>query len=71
MYAVYAPGINGGEKASSGVYADDFLYDLAKDPNQLENITASPEYRDIKQSLRKRLLDWIERAEGYRPVIRD
>ena len=32
MYSVYAPGVNGGEAAASDVYADDFLYDMKKDP---------------------------------------
>lgn len=71
LYSVYAPGKDGGEFSSSDVYADDFLYDLRKDPWQLENIVASPDYKDIKQQLRQYLLDWIEHAEGYRPVIQD
>jgi uncharacterized sulfatase len=70
-YAVYAPGINGGAKADSGVYADDFLYDLKADPYQLENRVSSAEYREIKLELRGRLADWIEHAEGYRPEITD
>ena len=70
-YAVYAPGVNGGAAAASSRYADDFLYDMEKDPHQLNNVVASPAYVQVKEELRARLLDWIERAEGVRPTITD
>ena len=68
-YSVYAPGVNGGEAAAADVYADDFLYDMEKDPHQLNNVVADPAYVRVKKELRERLLDWIERAEGTRPLI--
>ena len=68
-YSVYAPGVNGGEAAAADVYADDFLYDMEKDPHQLNNVVADPAYVQVKEELRKRLLDWIQRAEGTRPLI--
>ena len=68
-YSVYAPGVNGGEKAAADVYADDFLYDMEKDPHQLNNVVADPAYVQVKEELRERLLDWIQRAEGTRPLI--
>ena len=70
-YSVYAPGVNGGEAAASDRYADDFLYDMDQDPHQLNNVVADPAYAQVKAELRKRLLDWIWRAEGARPVITD
>lgn len=42
LYAVYAPGVNGGEAAAADVYADDYLYDLRVDPVQLNNVVADP-----------------------------
>ena len=71
LYAVYAPGKDGGMFASSDVYADDYLYDLRDDPNQLNNLIGDPRYVEEKAMLRERLLSWIERAEGARPVITD
>mgnify|MGYP000816287185 FL=1 len=68
---VYAPGVNGGEAAASDVYADDFLYDMQKDPWQLNNVVADPAYADVKAELRERLLNWIQHAEGTRPTITD
>ena len=63
--------INGGEAAASDVYADDFLYDMQKDPWQLNNVVADPAYADVKAELRERLLNWIQHAEGTRPTITD
>ena len=68
-YSVYAPGVNGGEAAGAARYADDFLYDMVKDPHQLNNVVADPAYTQVKEELRERLLDWIEKAEGSRPEI--
>lgn len=70
-YSVYAPGVNGGAAAASDRYADDFLYDMDQDPHQLNNVVASPAYVQVKEELRARLLDWIQRAEGTRPLITD
>ena len=71
LYSVYAPGVNGGEAAASELYADDFLYDLKADPWQLNNVVTDPAYEAVKQDMRARLLDWIEKAEGMRPTIVD
>lgn len=70
-YSVYAPGVHGGEAAAADVYADDFLYDIDRDPYQLNNVVADPSYAEVKADMRRRLLDWIEKAEGRRPVITD
>ena len=70
-YSVYAPGVNGGAAAASDRYADDFLYDMEQDPHQLNNVVSDPAYAQVKAELRERLLDWIWRAEGARPVITD
>ena len=71
LYSVYAPGVNGGEAPAAERYADDFLYDLRADPWQLNNLAADPAHADAKSDLRKRLLDWIEKTEGVRPLITD
>ena len=70
-YSVYAPGVNGGIAAGADRYADDFLYDMEKDPHQLNNVVADPTYVSVKEELRARLLDWIEKAEGAHPIITD
>ena len=71
LYSVYAPGVQGGEHASAKVYADDFLYDMKADPNQLDNRIHDPAYAKVKADLRKKLLAWIEKAEGETPEIID
>ena len=57
--------------AASDHYADDFLYDMRVDPHQLNNVVADPAYAEIKQELRQRLLNWLEKAEGAHPTITD
>ena len=71
LYSVYAPGVDGGAAPSAETYADDFLYDMRKDPWQLTNVAADPAYAEVKARLREKLLAWIERTEGYRPAILD
>lgn len=44
---------------------------MEKDPHQLNNVVADPAYVQVKEELRERLLDWIQRAEGTRPLITD
>ena len=68
-YAVCAPQVNGGSSKDSPVYIDDFLYDMEKDPFQLQNLIHDPDYATTKDFLRKRLVHWINEAEGYTPEI--
>lgn len=70
-YSVYAPGINGGAQPAADLYADDFFYDLKKDPYELNNLIDDPAYTQVKQELRKKLLNWIRLAENAEPEIVD
>ena len=70
-YAVYAPNIGGGDKASSDYYKDDFLYDLQNDPYELSNKIKDDAYLEIKLALRKRLKEMIEKAENMHVSIED
>ena len=71
LYSVYAPGINGNAAGSSDVYADDFLYDLKKDPIERVNLIHDPAYAEIKKKMREKLLKWIRREEHVSPIITD
>lgn len=71
LYAVYAPGLNGGAIGASDYYEDDFLYDLKKDPYELQNLIGDPEYRVVKLQMRQMLIKEIQEAEGRIPVIAD
>ena len=70
-YSVYAPGVDGGTVPAADIYADDFLYDMERDPYQLNNVVSDLAYAQVKAELRGRLLEWIWRAEGRRPAILD
>ena len=71
LYSVYAPGVDGNDVPSAQLYADDFLYDLKKDPEELHNLAGDHSYDAVRDELRAQLLDWIQQAEGYRPQIVD
>ncbi len=70
-YGVYAPHKHGGRFMDSGEYADDYLYDLDRDPWELEDRADDPAYREEKLRLRERLLAWIRSIEGKEAVILD
>ena len=70
-YSVYAPGVQGWAAGAADLYADDFLYDLEKDPIERVNLIRDPAYRAVKEELRARLKDWIWRAERATPEIVD
>jgi len=38
----------------------EFLFDLRKDPLERNNLAGRPEYREILEKLRKRLIEWME-----------
>jgi uncharacterized sulfatase len=69
LYSVYAPHINGGERASTNEYFDDYLYDMESDPFQLNNIIDDESYSSIKEDLRARLIKWIKEAENIDATI--
>ncbi|HIW36941.1 MAG TPA: arylsulfatase, partial [Candidatus Treponema faecavium] len=71
LYSVYAPGKDGFMYMESDVYADDFLYDVSSDPDELHNLIADSRYAAVKQELRKKLLFWIEKYEHKTPDIID
>lgn len=70
LYSVYAPGINGGVQASSDEYEGDFLYDLKKDPYELNNLIHDQEYIEIQKKLAKKLKEEIVKAGEKEPVIK-
>ena len=69
LYSVYAPGVEGSSAPGAALYADDFLYDLRADPDQLHNLVGDPAYTAARDDLRRQLLEWIEETEGVRPEI--
>lgn len=72
-YAVSAPAEHGWqsglEEPASDVYVERYLYDLAADPAQRVNLATRPEYHEVREDLRERLLSRIESVEGERPDI--
>lgn len=42
------------------------LYDLRKDPQQLDNVAANPQYAKAKNTLRSALLTWMRETQDPR-----
>jgi len=70
LYAVYAPGLNGGAVGGSDYYESDFLYDIKHDPYELHNLAEDPRYQEIREQLAGILAKEMVKAGEKRPVIK-
>ena len=69
LYSVYAPGKDGRETADSEVYADDFLYDLKRDPFELHNLVDDPAYAAVRARMEELLVEQMVKAGERKPRI--
>lgn len=69
LYSVFAPNKHGGQHADSDLYQEDFLYDLEKDPHELNNLVRDPDYEQVRVELREKLCQHMEKAQEKRPTI--
>lgn len=54
---------------SLGVWDIDQLYDIQKDPYEVNNLIRQPAYQDIAKDLNTQLWDWLEESKGlYIPL---
>ncbi|MHA1805393.1 MAG: sulfatase family protein, partial [Promethearchaeota archaeon] len=44
------------------------LYDLENDPNEFANLSENSDYNDIKESLKKKLFEWMRRTND--PILK-
>lgn len=68
-YSVYAPHKDGWRDAASGVYEEQYLYDLENDPDELRNLVGDPAYRAVADELCERLIRRMVAAGEARPEI--
>jgi N-acetylglucosamine-6-sulfatase len=55
-----------------GIWDTDELYDLEKDPDEMNNLIDSPDHRQLVKELNGRLFDWLESTDGMLiPLRRD
>ena len=60
---------DGFKHASSDYYEDDYMYDLRKDPFELNNIVNDEEYKEIRDELCQILKEEMVKAGEKEPVI--
>lgn len=46
---------------------EDVLYDLVDDPGEIENLSDDPAYREVREALYRRLVQWLMRAADDLP----
>lgn len=69
-YSVYVPGEpDWTTRPDSDSYQEQFLYDLEKDPHELNNLVSDPEYSDIRKRLKNILIEKMVSAGENRPEI--
>ncbi|WP_159886183.1 sulfatase-like hydrolase/transferase [Paenibacillus puerhi] len=68
-YSVSAPHRDAIADSGSDRYLEEFLYDLQADPWELNNLIGSAAHREVKQSLRERLIRRMTEAGEPAPVI--
>lgn len=51
------------QETGSPLYREALLYDLKRDPYQKKNCICNPEYKEVKEKLRKCLTEYIQREE--------
>lgn len=67
-YSVKSPG-PGAYLPHSKIYFEDFLYDLEKDPLEKNNLVKAPEYKEIRNQMKKLLIREMVNAGEAKPKI--
>lgn len=68
-YSVKAPGEDGWQHSKSDVYIDEYLYDLENDYHEKNNLVADPQYSQVREQLRQRLIQRMVDAGEKAPLI--
>ena len=68
-YSVRAPKTDPLRDGGSGVYVEDFLYDLEADPHERNNLVSDPAYADLRARLAARLKQHMAEAGEDQPEI--
>lgn len=53
-----------------GIWDDDELYDIEKDPDEMHNLFHEPEYQDMVNGLNNRVFQWLEETRGMNIPLR-
>ncbi len=54
----------------SGIWDQNELYDLEKDPNEINNLIEKPEHADLVKKMAGDLFDWLEQTKGMQMPIK-
>ena len=54
----------------SGVWDQNELYDLEKDPNEINNLIEKPEHAELVKKMAGDLFDWLEQTKGMQMPVK-
>jgi N-acetylglucosamine-6-sulfatase len=54
----------------NGIWDQNELYDIEKDPNEMYNLIEKPEYQNITKDLAGQLFDWLEQTKGMQMPVK-
>lgn len=66
-YCVHAEHKHPWLDSDSDIYTERYLFDLKKDPQEVNNLIYNPEYKEVKKKLASKLKTWMKKA-GERNV---
>lgn len=69
-YSVAAPGLSGSQHPSAAEYCEDALYDLERDPYELNNLVGDENHGGVRRELQAALQRQMARAGEAPAVIR-
>ncbi|MDP4711725.1 MAG: sulfatase [Saprospiraceae bacterium] len=53
-----------------GIWDVNELYDIEKDPWEMNNLIRNPEYKEVASGLRTALFEWLQRTQGEQMLLR-
>lgn len=68
-YSIRDMAITGYAHDKAKIYFEDYLYDLEKDPNELNNLVKDSSYAKVRKELKEMLLEEMKKAGEAKPVI--
>ncbi|MBI3972668.1 MAG: sulfatase-like hydrolase/transferase [Chloroflexi bacterium] len=68
-YSVDAPTADPRRDSTSAQYVEEYLYDLHADPHELTNLVRSPAHAEVRDQLRRRLIERLREAGDVVPEI--
>ena len=68
-YAIRDAAVTGYAHGKANVYFEDYLYDLEKDPCEINNLIKDQKYAQVRKELKEMLISEMVKADEKKPII--